>query len=357
MDSVRPARTVFTPAGARPRRGAAGVAWSAGAALLLALAAVLFVTLVLPATAAAVYKPVSFDDVDFVSKNVGFAVGTPGSLYATTDGGLTWSHRPLGTADWLTSVDFVSAQRGWVLGIVNEGEPARIWHTRDGGRHWAVQPNPSTCDVLTGVVLTSSRNGVIVGRHGTILRTTDGGDSWSQVDSGTADGLDAVDFPTAGVGYATGEEGRLVKSVDGGAHWTSLSTGVGRDLRALSFVSAKLGWAVGIDGAVLRTKNGGASWTKQPSGVTKALAGVDFVDPSHGWAVGDRGTILRTTNGGGLWKKQKSGTTAFLHAVDFVTASRGYVAGEKMRPPGSDPYAYGVIRRTTSGGTVWLNSF
>ena len=40
----------------------------------------LLLTLALPATAAAVYKPISFDDVDFVSKNVGFAVGTPESL-------------------------------------------------------------------------------------------------------------------------------------------------------------------------------------------------------------------------------------------------------------------------------------
>jgi hypothetical protein len=33
------------------------------------------------------------------------------------------------------------------------------------------------------------------------------------------------------------------------------------------------------------------------------------------------------------------------------------VAGEKMRPPGSDPYAYGVIRRTVTGGAAWLKSF
>ncbi len=40
--------------------------------------------------AAAVYKPDSFQDVDFISKSVGFAVGTPGSLYVTTNGGKVW---------------------------------------------------------------------------------------------------------------------------------------------------------------------------------------------------------------------------------------------------------------------------
>jgi photosystem II stability/assembly factor-like uncharacterized protein len=28
--------------------------------------------------------------VDFISKSVGFAVGTPGSLYVTTNGGKVW---------------------------------------------------------------------------------------------------------------------------------------------------------------------------------------------------------------------------------------------------------------------------
>jgi hypothetical protein len=28
-----------------------------------------------------------------------------------------------------------------------------------------------------------------------------------------------------------------------------------------------------------------------------------------------------------------------------------------MRPPGSDPWAFGVIRRTVNGGRAWLRSF
>jgi photosystem II stability/assembly factor-like uncharacterized protein len=311
----------------------------------------------LPSAAAAIYKPVSFEDVDFISKDVGFAVGTPGCLYATTNGGKTWRLRPMGNNYWLTAVDFVNATRGWVLGVLNEGEPGRIWHTQDGGRHWVLQSNPTWCDVFTDVKFIGKKVGVIVGRYGFILRTTDGGGTWTQMDSGTSDSLGSVDFPTAAIGYATAADGRMLKTVNGGVNWTSISTGTGNDLRGVRFVSATRGWAVGNSGAIVRTTNGGASWQMQTSGTKKALSGVDFVDASNGWAVGGSGTILRTKNGGATWVKQISGTAAFLFAVDFVTVARGCAVGEKMRPPGSDPWAVGVIRRTTTGGKVWLRSF
>ncbi len=328
------------------------------AALALALVILaLLVAAAVPAAAAAVYKPVSFEDVDFISKSVGFAVGTPGSLYVTTNSGQTWQQRPLGNTEWLTAVDFVSAKVGWVLGVQNEGVPGHIWCTLDGGRHWVEQANPTDCDVLTDIKLTDPQTGIIVGRYGVILRTVDGGDSWVQMSSGASDGLSAVDFPTAAVGYATSASGRLLKTSDGGTSWTTLTTGVSEDLRGVRFVSAARGWVVGAGGAILTTADGGATWGRQPSGTGKALAGVDFVSSTHGWAVGATGTILRTTNGGSTWTKQTSGTTAFLFSVDLVTATCGFVVGERTLPPGSTPWAVGVIQRTVTGGRVWLKSF
>jgi photosystem II stability/assembly factor-like uncharacterized protein len=317
----------------------------------------LLVVVALPATAGAAFKPTSFGDIDFVSKSVGFAVATPGSLYATTNGGVSWSRRPMGNNDWLTGVDFVTSTRGWAISIFNQGEPGRIWHTQDGGRHWVQQANPTDCDFLNDIAFVSKQVGTIVGNYGTILRTVDGGATWQQVASGTTDSLGAVDFPTAMVGYATGVAGRILKTTNGGLTWAPLASGTTRDLRGVSFRSATLGWVVGANGTIRRTTNGGATWTKQQSGTAKALAGVDFVSGSAGWAVGSAGTILRTANGGRKWVKQASGTTAFLAAVDFVSATKGFVAGEKPRPAGSTPYAYGVIRRTITGGKVWLKSF
>jgi photosystem II stability/assembly factor-like uncharacterized protein len=78
-------------------------------------------------------------DVDFVSRRLGFAIGT--SLYRTTDGGASWHklHRPRAPFP-LAAVDFVDARHGFVAGgwpAVTERRPSQvIFATSDGGRTW-----------------------------------------------------------------------------------------------------------------------------------------------------------------------------------------------------------------------------
>lgn len=99
--------------------------------------------------------------------------------------------------------------------------------------------------------------------------------------------------------------------------------------------------------------NGGGTWVAQTSRTTQALAGVDFIDGLRGWAVGAKGVIMRTTNGGATWVRRASGTAAFLFAVDFRSGHKGWFVGELDRPPGSTPWAYGVIYRIVNAGIKW----
>jgi photosystem II stability/assembly factor-like uncharacterized protein len=346
--AVRMARAGHVPwRGARALRR---LACTAALGLLMVFACV-------PSPAAATFRPTAFEDIDFVSANVGWAVGTPGAVYATSNGGQSWVRRPYGGNEWLTGVDFVNASTGWVIGTTNEGVSAVIMHTEDGGRHWVYQTNPTITDVFTDVKFANTTTGCIVGRYGTILRTTNGGDTWVQVDSGTTDGLSAVVLRADGAGYAVGSSGRMLKTTDFGATWSSEPAVTSRDLSAASFVSASRGWVVGAGGLILKTADGGQSWVRQKSRTTQALAGVDFVDGTRGWAVGGKGTIVKTTNGGKAWVAQASQTKAFLFAVDFRSPAKGWVVGELDRPPGSNPWAYGIIRRTTDGGAKWARSF
>jgi len=103
-----------------------------------------------------------------------------------------------------------------------------------------------------------------VGGLFTILRTTDGGTTWTSQSSGTTTGF------LVGVSFTDSDNGTVV----GGPG---------------------MGYGVGI---ILRTTNGGATWTQQTSGTIYTLNDVSFTDALTGTAVGDWGRILRTTNGG-----------------------------------------------------------
>jgi len=66
-------------------------------------------------------------DGDLVAAN-----GTP-LLFATTDGGRTWTQRAEPPA---TFVHFINADDGFALGLTGNNSSAVVWTTRDGGRSW-----------------------------------------------------------------------------------------------------------------------------------------------------------------------------------------------------------------------------
>ncbi len=97
---------------------------------------------------------------------------------------------------------------------------------------------------------------------------------------------------------AVGNAGTILRTTDGGASWTFQTSGTTNFLAAVSFVDADTGTAVGELGTILRTTNGGATWERQTSRTTNWLHGVSFVNADTGTAVGDLGTIIQTTTGG-----------------------------------------------------------
>jgi photosystem II stability/assembly factor-like uncharacterized protein len=113
-------------------------------------------------------------------------VGT--RLYATVDGGRTWTARraPLPIAS-------VSAARGLVAAVGLRHCSAALALSRDGGRRWSVRPLPRTCATVSATAsslwivcnrTSFNRDGDRAWTRGTILRSDDGGRSWKRLPLG-----------------------------------------------------------------------------------------------------------------------------------------------------------------------------
>src|SRR6184192_4365210 len=89
--------------------------------------------------------------------------------------------------------------------------------------HWQ-NPLPQGNN-LRGASFLDANTGTVVGEYGTIVRTTDGGNSWTVQVSGTTQTLWAVSFTDANNGTAVGEGGTIVRTTDGGDHWASQASG------------------------------------------------------------------------------------------------------------------------------------
>jgi photosystem II stability/assembly factor-like uncharacterized protein len=136
------------------------------------------------------------------------------------------------------------------------------------------------------------------GTGNTILRTTNGGTTWTEQTNGTLRWLNGVSFTDANIGTAVGWDGTILRTTNGGTTWTEQTSGTTERLEDVSFTDANNGTVVGFGGTILRTTNGGTTWTEQTSGTNNWLSSVSFTDADNGWAVGWNGTILHTTNGG-----------------------------------------------------------
>ena len=179
------------------------------------------------------------------------------------------------------------------------GEFGTILKTIDGGESWTVLSSGTT-NHLTSVYFLNSTTGFAVGGGGTILKTTDGGIIWTSISSGTSGELLSVFFPDSNTGYVGGFG--ILKTIDGGSSWTSLSSASNYDVHSIYFTDANIGYAV-CGGIIIKTINGGITWTFS-SPTCKWFSSVYFTDANTGYVVGDEGTILKTTNGGGTFNDE-----------------------------------------------------
>jgi photosystem II stability/assembly factor-like uncharacterized protein len=91
-----------------------------------------------PLTAKSTASPPYLFGMTWVGISQGWIVGEFGTILHTTDGGSSWSLQIMGTGDaFLTAVQFVDSENGWITGFLpNKGESI-VWQTNDAGTTWS----------------------------------------------------------------------------------------------------------------------------------------------------------------------------------------------------------------------------
>ena len=148
--------------------------------------------------------------------------------------------------------------------------------------------------------------------------------------------------------------GAILSTNDGGQTWTERDTGTTNDWKGITFADANHGWVFGGQN-LAATADGGQTWTV--STLPLSYLGLTFADPDHGWAVGF--SISATSDGGKTWTTQNAPRSArypdallLLSAVAFTDANHGWAAGSWRRPAGG---GYGLASvATRDGGRTWI---
>jgi photosystem II stability/assembly factor-like uncharacterized protein len=240
------------------------------------------------------------------------------------------------------------------------GAGGQMLASQDGGKSWqAVAPSP-TDKALLGVAIGPGR-ALVVGQSGVILMR-DATGAWQAVASGTEERLFAVDVNAGGVAVAVGAFGKILRSADGGVSWSSVAPSwtEGYTDQGLEphLYDVKVGpdgviTCVGEFGLILRSTDGGLGWAVLHKGDASLFA-LDLRGDGVGYAVGQGGAILRTTDGGATWVDVPSGSTANLLGVRSAADGRVLVSAMRDMLASDDGLAW---RRVDWGdfGSAWYS--
>jgi photosystem II stability/assembly factor-like uncharacterized protein len=151
---------------------------------------------------------------DFIDENSGWLVGAGATILQTSDGGESWHRGNLLTTTpnvtppvinvRFNAVSFVDVRRGWAV-----GSDGAIYRSTNGGRSWQAQTSGVTTDLLD-VKFLDAAEGWIVGAEGTLLHTSDGGLHWTSERSMTPHALERIFFSDRSHGWAVGFGGTII---------------------------------------------------------------------------------------------------------------------------------------------------
>jgi photosystem II stability/assembly factor-like uncharacterized protein len=323
----------------------------------------------------------------------GYAIGDDGTALRTDDGGTTWTGLSTGTSQDLTRVQAVTPDVVVVLG----GGGCVVRRSDDGGRTFRkvyVLAETDCPDKVSAVTFVTPQVGYLFQRNGDVLRTSDGGQTFSRVTAvpGTASSAgggaavpgDAVfATPDAGLVFLNGTN-VAYRTTDGGASWQPAAIGVPGTVERVRAITPTTYYAFGPD-TLLQSVDGGATWARRGAGNGNHITGINCATAElclMSTAAGDK--LLRSENGGGTADVITASTQA-LFAAGFASPTRAVAAGAGgatvvsddsgrnyvgiggdiagsfpfgLRPgPGPDIAlalgARGQIARTVDGGITW----
>ena len=154
--------------------------------------------------------------------------------------------------------------------------------------------------------------GIYVGQDGAVVKTEDGGDSFTILREADVSGDDWTDFQFANVdtGFACAKNGFVYKTVDGGVSWTMVGDTANYtvDFDYISVIDKKIVYVAGDDSTLLKTIDGGDNWTR----IDFAFDGEDL-DGGLAFLNADSGVVTvdnkknpaswYTHDGGDTWNK------------------------------------------------------
>jgi photosystem II stability/assembly factor-like uncharacterized protein len=301
-------------------------------------------------------------------------------VYKSIDGGKTWNNVGLRDTSQIGKlrIDPRNPDVAYVAAVghpYGPNEERGIFRTRDGGKSWqkvlyvndktgavdiAMDPrDPLTLYATTWQVLRTPWDITSIGPGGGIYKTTDGGDTWTQLKAGLPKGdkgkigiiVSPVNSKRVWATVEAEPDGGIYRSDDAGATWTLMNGSF--DVRSRQYYYGHIFADPSEADTVytfsskhfLKSTDGGKTYThvNTPHGDYHDL----WIDPKDGLRMidGDDGGGDVSFDGGASWSSENNQPTAQFYTVSTDNAFPYHVYGAQQ-----DNSTVGIASRTSGPG-------
>jgi photosystem II stability/assembly factor-like uncharacterized protein len=203
----------------------------------------------------------------------------------------------------------------------------------------------------------------VEGLNGTVLRTTNGGTTWTSASSdafGTdyISSIEAIDENTAFVSYnpGLGSTTHIFRTTNGGVSWNSVFEQTPGSINSIRMIDAYNGIAIGDPSGgkwtVLKTSDGGSTWVRintEPPQINDETGsnpkGIFVIGSTNIWFTSRAGRVYRSTDSGVAWNYSAIPFSGFLPSMHFNDTQYGMVGN----------FSGTNVARTTDGGVTWTS--
>ncbi|MBS1585997.1 MAG: hypothetical protein JSS82_10690 [Bacteroidetes bacterium] len=301
-----------------------------------------------------------FEDIYFLDTNIGYGVIYERFVMKTLDGGASWDTLTSSPYAAYRCVEFTDDGKYGIAGTLNSSAT----RTTDYGQTWtlidlhdSLYPDPSRMCGITHIGYSFLGVGWWGSDVGRFYKSGDAGATWSTtyIDTSLATGLVDICFFSADTGFITGcknttgniytsNESVILKTTDGGATWSKVfsDTVIAGRVWKIQFLNRNVGFA-SIEPYydpdtvnILKTVDGGNSWSMIPVGrihnntfaTPIGTQGVGFATEQKGWVGGWYSGVFQTLDGGVTWDSLAFGGN--FNRFQRIDSTHIFAGGRKL---------------------------
>ena len=243
------------------------------------------------------------------------------TLLKSTDNGNDWSAIDLPTT-YVYNLDVTADHTVYLLG------QSTIYKSTNEGESWTENDLPQNGSFISLKIIESEI--ILVGTYqGEIYKSFDDGASWELVFEAPEmyQSISTIDFPNSQIGFASVGEDFIIRSIDGGDTWTPIDA-FNEEINDIHFINASVGYACGQNSSVFKTTDGGENWTYFDLNFTTYthFEAIHVFNEESVITVGSN-RIFRTNDGGSEWNPYNCSYSDIM-AFDVYNSNDIYLIDE-----------------------------